>query len=169
MSIPRGAFVAGVIAAMIAAVAAGCRAPTTSESAALTSTAPESTLTVTVTLDRAAFAPGDALQATVVARNTSGAAVRLTGSSGCVAGLDVQDADGRVVAHGDYRICQRDLVAHVVAPGATLTDRPVWTGEARLPAQGFVPPGVYAVRGFVRLVGGQEVMSAPVSLTVTAR
>lgn len=121
-------------------------------------------VTVSVTPDRSALAPGETVQLRVAATNRSGRRVAFSGSSTGTLWVQVLDGSGRPIA--DLRGYTDDLRHWDLAPGGSAAFLWNWdatTGTGRSP----LPPGQYRAVGWL---DAREVRraSAPTPITVTS-
>lgn len=128
---------------------AGTNEPTT------TLTTAASPLDVTVTAEPSSVPAGGRLRITVIARNTSSAAIALEFTSGCQTDYELLDAAGTLVgASGE--MCTQATTRRTLAAGESFNDVHVWIrGLAGMPQ---VPGSELQVRGML-LATGNEIRS----------
>jgi hypothetical protein len=123
------------------------------------STAPNEDLSTTVTLDRTRLVRGE-----TVAIRVTVAGGTLRGSSTCLTGYNVLDAEGVIVAPGDV-ICTADIVTRSLH-GEPYVREFSWAGYTGSGVSGSpVPAGVYQIIGGTGAAGSLHgSVSEPVSL-----
>ena len=142
----------------LAATAAACRSVTQ----------PDARLEVFATAAQAQVPIGETVRVDVVVTNASGRPLRIPG--GAPTFVEVQDADGRVVAFGRFQILALSAPPPLtLAPSASVQDHVPWAGE--LAAGGRAPAGVYRLRAAVPVLEsrGAYAYSAPITVDLLAR
>ena len=119
-------------------------------------------LDLQLSLSTNTLSPGQAKSITMTARNSGEEALTLSGPTTCLLAIRIVNGAGTVVYNSD-RGCSGDTISSQLGSGQQRVQVFPWDGSANSGTR--VPPGTYAVEGFVML-GRDRYPSQPASIVV---